>query len=547
MEKFFANQKMARKILAAPAVVFLFLIILAAVSYVGLSQQQEAINDLYSVRFQNYQHITTVITKVSAVHRDIYKILTWTGVGIDKQKIEAVGKDVKTGLEELRQLMGTVRNLKNLNEKEKKYHSVALKQLEVYAKLAADTIDVSDDLGSAAVFMVTLEEQYQAMNKTLQEFWRLENQLSKESYQFSVDSYAQVLMAFSFVFVAAITVSLLITFLCVRAIVAPVNKTIAILEDIAKGEGDLTKRLDIATSDEIGELSRWFNEHIGNLHQIISMVSGETKKINAYAGTVSSAVDSQATFSLQLSTSVTEISTTMEEFSATADQIAAHSSTVAEHAGKTLQDTREGALCVDTLTAKMKEINRDNEASIQEIIDLGKRSRQITKIMEIINGIANQTKLIAFNAALEAASAGEAGKRFGVVAVEIRRLADSVVESTAGIEGEISKMMDSVNSLVIASEKSSKGIHEGLDFSDKTVMMLEAIVEEVEATADASRQISLSTQQQVIATEQVVFALRDIQRGVHTTSQTGQETTSISKDLAELSGKLESLVGKFRI
>ena len=543
MEKFFANQKMARKILAAPAVVFLFLIILAAVSYVGLSQQQEAINDLYSVRFQNYQHITTVITKVSAVHQDIHKILT----RIDTQKIEAVGKDVKTGLEELRQLMGTVRNLKNLNEKEKKYHSVALKQLEVYAKLAADTIDVSDDLGSAAVFMVTLEEQYQAMNKTLQEFWRLENQLSKESYQFSVDSYAQVLMAFSFVFVAAITVSLLITFLCVRVIVAPVNKTIAILEDIAKGEGDLTKRLDIATSDEIGELSRWFNEHIGNLHQIISMVSGETKKINAYAGTVSSAVDSQATFSLQLSTSVTEISTTMEEFSATADQIAAHSSTAAEHAGKTLQDTREGALCVDTLTAKMKEINRDNEASIQEIIDLGKRSRQITKIMEIINGIANQTKLIAFNAALEAASAGEAGKRFGVVAVEIRRLADSVVESTAGIEGEISKMMDSVNSLVIASEKSSKGIHEGLDFSDKTVMMLEAIVEEVEATADASRQISLSTQQQVIATEQVVFALRDIQRGVHTTSQTGQETTSISKDLAELSGKLESLVGKFRI
>ena len=547
MKKFFANQKMSRKILAAPAVVFLFLIILAAVSYVGLSQQQEAINDLYSVRFQNYQHITTVISKVNAIHRDVYKILTWTGVGIDKPKIEAVIKDVKAGLVELHELMGSARNMEKLNATEKKYHLAALKELEVYKKLAEDTIDVSDEPGSATAFMISLESQYQAMTKTLQELWHLESQLSKESYQFSIDSYGRVLMAFFFVFVAAILISLLITFLCVRAIVAPVNKTIVILEDIAKGEGDLTKRLDIATQDEIGELSRWFNEHIGNLHHIISMVSGETKKINSYAGTVSCAVDSQATFSMQLSASVTEIAATMEEFSATADQIAIHSKTVAEHADKTLQDTREGAVCVETLTAKMNEINRANEASINEIIDLGKRSRQITAIMEIINGIANQTRLIAFNAALEASSAGEAGRRFGVVAVEIRRLADSVVESTAGIEGEISNILDSVNNLVIASEKSSKGIHEGLAFSDKTVRMLEAIVEGVEATADASRQISLSTQQQVIATGQVAFALREIQQGVHSTSQSGQETTSISKDLVDLSGKLEALVGKFRI
>ncbi len=116
----------------------------------------------------------------------------------------------------------------------------------------------------------------------------------------------------------------------------------------------------------------------------------------------------------------------------------------------------------------METIRHDNQHSLKEIVDLGGKSKEISKIMEIIDTVADQTKLIAFNAALEASSAGEAGKRFGVVAAEIRRLADSVTESTGEIAKKVGEIQESIGRLVITSEKGALGIEQGMDDSSRT-------------------------------------------------------------------------------
>jgi methyl-accepting chemotaxis protein len=253
-------------------------------------------------------------------------------------------------------------------------------------------------------------------------------------------------------------------------------------------------------------------------------------------------MDQQSGFSSQLSSSVVEISSTMEEFTSTASQIAQHSQSVVERADKTLEDTKIGAAEVENLSFKVNDLSHNIQANLSEIVDLGKKSKEINKVMEIINNIANQTKLIAFNAALEAASAGEAGKRFGVVAVEIRRLADSVVESTAEIEGKITEILDSVNRLVMTSEKSFQLIQEGQEYASHTVSMLIESVDGVEETTDAARQISLSTQQQQIASGQVVLALKDIEQGVRHSTDSIRQTNFATEELAELSNQLRMLV-----
>lgn len=181
------------------------------------------------------------------------------------------------------------------------------------------------------------------------------------------------------------------------------------------------------------------------------------------------------------------------------------------------------------------------------LIELGRKSKEITKVMEIINNIADQTKLIAFNAALEASSAGEAGKRFGVVAVEIRRLADSVMESTGEIESKITEIQEVVNRLVITSEKGSKEIQEGMELSGQTAALLLDIVNGAQSTTDAAKQISLSTQQQKTAIEQVVIALREMSEGAQETSDSIEQIDTISKNLTELSGNLKELVEKFKL
>lgn len=333
-------------------------------------------------------------------------------------------------------------------------------------------------------------------------------------------------------------------FLVKRFIAGPIEAITGALKNF---NNDLTITVPVTSDDEVGELARWFNEHIGRLHQIIGQVSGITEKIHSHAGAIASTMDQQSGFSTQLSSSVVEISATMEEFSSTASQIAQHSQGVVERADKTLDDTKDGAAEVENLSFKINDISNNIQANLSEIVELGRKSKEINKVMEIINNIANQTKLIAFNAALEAASAGEAGKRFGVVAVEIRRLADSVVESTSEIEGKITEILDSVNRLVMSSEKSFQLIQEGQEYASHTVSMLIESVDGVDETASAARQISLSTQQQQIASSQVVLALKDIEQGVRFATDSIYQTNSATDELLGLSDQLRTLVITFKV
>jgi methyl-accepting chemotaxis protein len=340
----------------------------------------------------------------------------------------------------------------------------------------------------------------------------------------------------------------LISVLLVGKLLSPLQAMVEKLRRIPDDEREVTDlgiRLEEGARDEIGLVAGEFNALLKKLQQIIALVGNTTGEINSFAGAISSTVHHQASFTSQLSSSVSEISSTMEEFTSTASEIARHSQEVVDIADTTHHDTREGAAQVETLTAKMGEISRENQSAIQEIVELGRKSKEITKIMGIINTIANQTKLIAFNAALEAASAGEAGKRFGVVAQEIRRLADNVFESTGEIEGKITEILDSVNRLVVASEKSSKGIMDGLDYSTQTAELLRELVAGAESTTQAARQISLSTQQQQTASSQVVIALRDIEEGVRFSSTSIQQTSEISRNLTVMAVQLSKLVRKF--
>jgi methyl-accepting chemotaxis protein len=310
---------------------------------------------------------------------------------------------------------------------------------------------------------------------------------------------------------------------------------------------DLTRRVPVTSNDEVAELAIWINNYIQRLHEIIIMISAATTKIHTNSGAIASSLDQQSGFATQLSSSVVEISSTMEEFSSTASQIAQHSQSVVDRADKTLEDTKQGANEVETLTMKISDISHDIQNNMDEIVALGRTSKEINKVMEIINTIASQTKLIAFNAALEAAGAGEAGKRFGVVAVEIRRLADSVVESTGEIEGKITAILDSVNRLVMSSEKSAAMTREGEEYASNTLSMLIEIVDGVEETTTAARQISLSTQQQQIASSQVLLALRDIEQGVRHSGDTVHTLNDVTLELAEMAEKLNELVQTFKL
>ena len=311
--------------------------------------------------------------------------------------------------------------------------------------------------------------------------------------------------------------------------------------------GDLTAEIPEDGTDELGELARAADRMRAQLHDLALEVYRNAGRIHAAAQEITGSVDGQAATSSQMSASVAEITSTMEELSASSVQIAEHSSSLVDIATLTYENIKKGSEAMQVVMSKMNDIHHDNQGSLSEILDLGRRSKEISKVMEIINSVADQTKLIAFNAALEAASAGDSGRRFGVVAAEIRRLADSVTDSTGEIEARINQIQDSISRLVVTSEKGAKGIGHGIEAAAHTAGGLNELVGAARQTTNAAQQISLSTQQQRTASSQVVVALREIVAASSHTTQSITRIAEISRDMARLSATLETLVNRFRL
>ncbi|WP_249977766.1 methyl-accepting chemotaxis protein [Vreelandella olivaria] len=325
---------------------------------------------------------------------------------------------------------------------------------------------------------------------------------------------------------------------------------------------DLSRRVETDDRAELGDLADQTNKLLTRLSQAIMAVSTNalslTKVANRLAHTAGlsgvqggdishEANQTMAAAVEEMASSVAEITSTMEELSTSSTQIADHSQSVVEVANQTLERSRKGSTAMQLLQSKMQDIRSDSEQSLAEIMTLGTKSKQISKVMELINTLAAQTKLIAFNAALEASSAGESGRRFSVVANEIRRLADSVTDSTQEIEGHTDEIQNAINRLVVASEKGASSIEQGVEASMNTAQDLEALLKAASQTSSAAQQISLSTQQQKTASNQVVIALRDIDTASSRNAQSVRSITEISQEMVKMSAELNALVQEFTL
>lgn len=325
---------------------------------------------------------------------------------------------------------------------------------------------------------------------------------------------------------------------------------------------DLSRRVETDDHAELGDLANQTNALLERLSQAILAVSNNAQALTRVADQLAQtaglsgvrggdirheANQSMAAAVEEMASSVAEITSTMEELSTSSTQIADHSHSVVDVANQTLERSRKGSKAMQLLQAKMQNIRSDSEQSLADIVALGAKSKQINKVMELINTLAAQTKLIAFNAALEASSAGESGRRFSVVASEIRRLADSVTDSTQEIEGHTEEIQNAINRLVVASEKGASSIEQGVEVSISTAQDLDAVLKAASQTSNAAQQISLSTQQQKTASNQVVIALRDIDTASTRSAQSVRSITEISQDMINMSAELNSLVQEFTL
>ncbi|ABS26570.1 methyl-accepting chemotaxis protein [Anaeromyxobacter sp. Fw109-5] len=270
-------------------------------------------------------------------------------------------------------------------------------------------------------------------------------------------------------------------------------------------------------------------------------IAGAVRHVETSSAELKAAAGQQATGAKQQASAMAEITTTINELLATSRQISESAQRVASIASDTAAAARTGDHAVQRSQEAVGGIRRQVELIVNHMLDLGRRSQQIGGVVEIINELAEQTNILAINATIEAAGAGEAGRRFQMVAEEIRKLADRVAGSTKDVRVLVDEIRASVNTTVMATESGSKAAESGARQFAELAAAFSQIARLVGMTTDSAREIELSTKQQATAVEQVNEAIANVAQATREAEassgqslQTASELATMSRDLARL-------------
>ncbi|WP_006787961.1 methyl-accepting chemotaxis protein [Thiorhodospira sibirica] len=345
--------------------------------------------------------------------------------------------------------------------------------------------------------------------------------------------------------VGLLAFGILLTFMMVKNIQQRTQKLARNMREIAAG--DLRIPIQDSQADEIADLAQVADTMRIQLHQLVARLMEHAKALDDSAQSIATAIKDQAATSTQTSSSIAEITATMEQLSASSSQVAEHAGVLAKISDNTYQNAQDGQQGLQSVMDKMQMIQQDSQANLHDIVSLGVRSNEIGKIMSIIHAIADQSKLIAFNAALEAADTTDSGRRFGVVASEIRRLADNVSQSAHEIEQKIEHVQEAIARLEINSQRSVETIGAGLSAMQHSATHFESLLHSAHESNSAAQQIALSSQQQRTANTQVTIALREMVSASKHTSQAISHIAQISETMSHLASELNAQVNHFRL
>ena len=343
----------------------------------------------------------------------------------------------------------------------------------------------------------------------------------------------------------------LTVYLVVRRITRPLKQVTQVAEAIADGRLDET--IEDAGDDEIGTLARAFNKmtqgivknlrsEIDKSGRLIQSVKEAIQQLSSAANEIMAISAQQSSGATQQASAVQEATTTSEEIAVTAKQVAENARRVEALAERSGTACSNGKQAVGDAIGGMGRLKGQVQSIAEAMLDLGENSQKIGGIVDIIDEISDQTNLLALNAAIEAAGAGEAGKRFSIVANEVKRLAERSVDATAQIKGLIDEIQKSTNATILLTEEGTRGVDAANELVARINEALCNIVRMVEETTGAAREIKLSTQQQTSASEQMAETVAEVRDVATQVAASAEETTQSIAELTTLAERLKELV-----
>jgi methyl-accepting chemotaxis protein len=500
------KMNMRAKILLAPSLIIVFLLLFGFASYLGLTTQKRALQDIYGIRFKSYQTSAVLVKDLTSVHANTYRILGWEAANYDQTKIDALSKEQLHVLDQAVETVKKGSSASTVTPEEKKMYQAILANLPEYQKAISSAIDLaSSDANFATMFMATADAKFLSLETILNDLLMLEDKMSAEAYANSLKAFNRVIQVMVVVLVMAVVLSLVASLVLARSVTTVLGAEPHTIADIAKSIADGNLAIDFDANRESTGV-------YGDMRQMAETLRGVIADVQTTAENVASGSQQISSSASQLSEGTTEQAASAEEASSSVEEMNATIKQNADNAHQTEKIALKSAL--------------DAQESGKAVTETVRAMKEIASRISIIEEIARQTNLLALNAAIEAARAGEHGRGFAVVASEVRKLAERS-QVAAGEIGNLSAM-----SVGIAEEAGA---------------MLAKLVPDIQKTAELVQEISAASKEQTTGADQINSSIQQLNQVIQQNAGAGEEMSSTAEELSSQAEQLQSTISFFKL
>ena len=331
----------------------------------------------------------------------------------------------------------------------------------------------------------------------------------------------------------------------IKTLLQGIHQAVIRARELAEGEADLTKRLIVGSNDEVGDLASEFNRFLDRIEELVKEIKFTSAKVRERSTTLADNRKLTATSSQQES-QATSVASALEELAATSNDIAKTLESTQGTVTLSVDTTKKGSLSIEASLSSMETI-QSQTANLNAILhELGSSIATIGNILSVIHEVSDQTNLLALNAAIEAARAGEAGRGFAVVADEVRKLAERTAGSTKEIGTIIQGLQKSSSKAQQAMEETSRQVEESARLGKESLSTLEAIIKGSEEVLDATTTISSAITQENATIEEVNSNIQGIAQGTSQSVNALKETALVTQELSDLADQMKTLTDRFK-
>jgi methyl-accepting chemotaxis protein len=343
-----------------------------------------------------------------------------------------------------------------------------------------------------------------------------------------------------------ILLGLLVAAFIARSITLAIARMVALIQEIA-ANNLAVEDVEIASQDEIGKAGAALNSMKNNLRAIMQSIAGTAEHVASASEEISASATQTANGSETQKDQVHQVATAMQEMSATVLEVSENSNKAADSARQASETARQGGAVVEDTLSRMRDIASSVRETAQKVQELGSRSDQIGKIVGVIDDIADQTNLLALNAAIEAARAGEQGRGFAVVADEVRKLAERTTKATKEIAEMIEKVQAETRGAVEKMQSGTEQVEKGVEVTGRAGESLKQIIGQADHVGEMVTHIATAATEQSSATEQVNANMEQINRLVAESAEGAQQSAKACEQLSSLALELQNLVSRFKL